>query len=96
MRLIDVLGCEVRTESGEELDRVWDVRAEETEGGFRLVGLLVGKRGLLERLGLLNWRQMRTHGERTRPHEEVLPWEAVLRIDEGIVIVRDGTRPRRI
>jgi sporulation protein YlmC with PRC-barrel domain len=96
MRLIDLLGCEVRTESGEELDRVWDVRAEETEGGLRLVGLLVGKRGFLERLGLLSWRQMRTHGERTRPHAEVLPWDAVLRLEKGILIVRDGTSLERL
>jgi sporulation protein YlmC with PRC-barrel domain len=96
MRLIDLLGCEVQTESGEELDRVWDVRAEETEGGLRLVGLLVGKRGFLERLGLLSWRQMRTHGERTRPHAEVLPWDAVLRLEKGILIVRDGTSLERL
>jgi sporulation protein YlmC with PRC-barrel domain len=96
MRLLDLLGCEVQTESGEALHRVWDVRAEEAEGGLRLVGLLVGPHGFLERLGLLNWRQMRQYGERTRPHEEVIPWEAVLRIDEGILVVRDGTKPRQV
>jgi sporulation protein YlmC with PRC-barrel domain len=96
MRLLDLLGCEVRTESGDELDRVFDVRAEETDGGLRLVALLVGRHGLLERLGLLNLREMREQGERTRPRQEVIPWDAVLRIDEGIVIVRDGTRPRRL
>ena len=96
MRLTDLLGTEVRTESGEALDRVFDVRAEEVEGGLKLVGLVVGPLGMLERLGLLNWRQMREHGERTRPHEEVVPWEDVLRIDDGVLIVRDGTTPRRI
>ena len=96
MRLVDLLGCEVQTESGEELDRVFDVRAEEVEGGLKLVGLLVGPLGMLERLGLLNWRGMREHGEQTRPHEEVIPWQDVLRIDEGILIVKDGTRPRRL
>jgi sporulation protein YlmC with PRC-barrel domain len=96
MRLIDLLGAEVQTESGEGLERVFDVRAEEVEGGLKLVGLLVGPLGMLERLGLLNWRGMREHGERTRPHQEVIPWEDVLRIDEGILIVRDGTTPRRI
>jgi sporulation protein YlmC with PRC-barrel domain len=96
MRLIDLLGAEVQTESGEELDRVFDVRAEEVQGGLKLVGLLVGPRGMFERLGLLNWRGMREHGEQTRPHEEAIPWEDVLRIDKGILIVRDGTRPRRL
>jgi hypothetical protein len=60
------------------------------------VGLAVGRLGMLERLGLLNWRSMREHGEQTRPHQEVIPWEDVLRIDDGVLIVRDGTQPRRI
>jgi sporulation protein YlmC with PRC-barrel domain len=96
VRLVDLLGAEVETESGKPLQRVFDVRAEEVEGGFRLVGLVVGPLGMLERLGLLNWRSMREHGEQTRPHQEVVPWEDVLRIDQGVLIVRDGTTPRRI
>jgi sporulation protein YlmC with PRC-barrel domain len=96
MRLVELLGCEVQTESGDELDRVFDVRTEEVEGGLKLVGLLVGPHGMLERLGLLNWRGMREHGEQTRPHQKVIPWEDVLRIDEGILIVRDGARPREL
>jgi sporulation protein YlmC with PRC-barrel domain len=96
MRLMDLLGCEVRTESGHELQRVFDVRTEETEGGLRLVGLLVGRNGLFERLGFRNLRQMREQGEQTRPREEVIPWEAVLRIEKGILIVRDGTTLRRL
>jgi sporulation protein YlmC with PRC-barrel domain len=96
MRLIDLLGCEVETESGEKLHRVWDVRTEETEGGLRLVGLLIGRHGLLERLGLLSWRQMRRHGERIRPDVDVVPWDSVLRIDKGVIIVRDGTRAERV
>jgi len=95
MRLIDLLGCEIETESGEELDRVWDVRAEQTEGGLRLVGLLVGRHGLLERLGLLSWREMREHGERTRPRAAIIPWDSVLRIDNGLIIVREGTKPEQ-
>ena len=96
MRLIDLLGCEVRTESGEDLDHVWDVRAEQVEGGLRLVGLLVGRFGLLSRLGVFGWRGMREHGERVRPETDGIPWEAVLRIEEGVIVVRDGTRPGRL
>ena len=96
MRLVELLGAEVQTESGEALDRVFDVRCEEVEGGLELVGVVVGPHGFLERLGLLSWRGMRKHGEQTRPHVEAIPWEDVLRIDEGILIVRDGARPREL
>ena len=95
MQLIDLLGSEVCTESGEKLAHVWDVRAEQTDGGYRIVGLLVGRSGLLERLGIKSWRAAREHGEKTRPKVDVVPWDAVLRIEHGVIVVRDGTEAER-
>ena len=95
MQLIDLLGSEVRTESGDSLAHVWDVRAERADGGYRIIGLLVGRSGLLERLGIKSWRAARKHGGKTRPDVDVVPWDAVLRIDRGVIVVRDGTRPQR-
>lgn len=96
MTLLDLLACEVRTESGAPLGRVWDVRAEAVEGGYRLVGLLVGPGALFERLGLHRLRDQRRHGEPTHPRVDLVSWESVLRLEAGIVVVGDGVRPQRV
>jgi sporulation protein YlmC with PRC-barrel domain len=89
MRLSDLLGLEVRTESGEELGRVYDVRAELTRQSLKLTGLVVGRAGLLERAGL-GAPRTRT---RIRAHDTV-PWSAVIRADRRGVVVKDGTEPQ--
>jgi sporulation protein YlmC with PRC-barrel domain len=88
MRLSELLGCEVLTESGRSLRRVWEVRAEPSGGELRLVGLLVGRFALAQRLGL--WpRQPRRASDAAG---EGIPWNAVVRLEPGRIIVRDGTR----
>ena len=52
MRLSELLGLEVQTESGESLGHVYDVRGELGARSLRVTGLVVGKLGLLERLGI--------------------------------------------
>ena len=52
VRLSDLLGPQVRTESGDSLGRVYDVRAELDRAVAEGDGPVVGKRGLLERLGI--------------------------------------------
>ena len=89
MRLSDLLGLDVQTESGERLGRVYDVRAELTRQSLRLTGLVVGQAGLLERLGL---GAPRTN-TRIRVHD-TLPWSAVIRADRRGVVVKDGTEPQ--
>ena len=89
MRLSDVLGLDVRTESGDELGRVRDVRGELSSRSLRITGLVVGGTGLLERLGLGAPESQ----ARVRVHD-VVPWSAVLRADRRGVVVRDGTQPR--
>jgi sporulation protein YlmC with PRC-barrel domain len=85
MRLSDLLGVPVRTESGESLGRVHDVRAELGARSLRVTGLVVGRLGVLERLGLGAPRtplRVRT--------SDVVPWSAVVRADRRGVVVRSG------
>jgi sporulation protein YlmC with PRC-barrel domain len=86
MRLSEMLGLVVRTESGEELGRVHDVRAQLTSRSLKVTGLVVGGLGLLERLGL---GAPETSG-RIRTHD-VVSWGAVVRADRRGIVVRDGT-----
>ena len=89
MRFSDLHGVRVRTESGRELGRVHDLRAELTPRTLTVTGLVVGKAGLLERLGI----GAPTSAVRIRTHD-VIPWRDVVRADRRDVIVRDGADPR--
>lgn len=89
MRLSELLGLEVRTESGENLGPVHDVRGELTSRSLKVTGLVVGKLGLLERLGL-GAPESRA---RIRVHD-LVPWSAVVRADRRGIVVKDGTTPR--
>jgi len=93
--LTQILGCEVVTESGQSLNRVWDVRAEHRSDGLYLVGLLVGRFAFAERLGLRHWRGQPPAARLVSPARELVPWESVLRIDGQRIVVRDGTKPVR-
>jgi hypothetical protein len=95
MRVSELLGSTVRTESGEELGRVYDVRVARdprSSGGahqkWRLKGLVIGKRGLLERFGIAGARRQ----EPTLPHD-LVPWDAIIRTRAGEIVVKDGTNP---
>ncbi|HEY6583746.1 MAG TPA: PRC-barrel domain-containing protein [Gaiellaceae bacterium] len=84
MRLSDVLGLSVHTESGERLGRVHDVRAELTSRSLRVTGLAVGGFGVLERLGL----GAPSSALRIRSND-VLEWSRVVRVDRRGIIVKD-------
>lgn len=89
IRATDLLGSELATESGERIGQVFDIRARrEREGRWLITGLVVGRRGLFERFGVVG-------SKRPEPvlAGDCYPWEAVIRIDSGQVVVRDGTRP---
>jgi sporulation protein YlmC with PRC-barrel domain len=87
MRLSDLLGIPVRTDDGESLGRVHDVRAELGARSLRVTGLVVGQLGVLERLGMGAPRTpLRV---RTR---DVVPWSDVVRADRRGVVVRSGTK----
>ena len=88
MRLSELLGLSVRTESGGSLGRVHDVRGELTPRTLKVTGLVVGQLGLLERLGL----GAPTSAARLRTRD-VIPWKDVIRADRRGIVVRDGARP---
>jgi sporulation protein YlmC with PRC-barrel domain len=87
--LCELLGLSVRTESGARLGRVWDVRAELSSRSLRITGLIVGRLGLLERLGL------GAPGESLPLRsKDVVAWDDVVRLDRRGVVVRDEADKR--
>ena len=84
IRASDLFGAVVRTESGDKLGRVHDLRAHFAGGGWSLVGLVVGGGGLRERL---------VAGGGSTRGGDVVAWEAITRIDDGLIVVRDEIAP---
>ena len=82
IRASDLIGCVVRSESGERVGRVHDLRAHWLDGEWRLVGVLVGGRGMVARL---------VGGTDEEPVRggRVIPWEAITKLEDGLVTVRD-------
>jgi sporulation protein YlmC with PRC-barrel domain len=85
MRLSELLGRDVVSESGERLGRVHDVRGVLIDGQLRITGLCAGKLGLLERFGV------GTHGSggpgRTKVHGHgTIPWDRVVRVGPEIIV----------
>jgi len=81
VRLSELLGTKVTTVSGSSLGHVHDVRARWTDDGdLVLTGLLVGRIGGLERLGI---------GRPAKRGGGFVPWADVLEAGPSAVIVRD-------
>ena len=89
MRLSELLGLQVHTESGRSLGRVHDLRGELSPRSLRVTGIVVGRLGLLERLGF----GAPGHRERLRS-DDMIEWADVVRADRRGVIVRDGAEAR--
>lgn len=83
MNVSDLLGSRVWTEDGDSLGRVHDVRAELGARTLKVTGLVVGKWGVLERIGI----GAPGSGVRTRSHD-VVDWKDVVRADRRGVVVR--------
>lgn len=86
IRASDLIGCEVRSESGERLGRVHDLRAHAIGDGWELAALVVGRVGIFSRLIGDDGADPVTRGE-------VIPWRAVTALRDGLVTVSDGERP---
>jgi sporulation protein YlmC with PRC-barrel domain len=84
MRLGELLGRKVVTESGASLGRVHDVQGELSGGRLRVTGLVAGRAGLLERYGI-NTRGSGGSAAKHHGHEGI-PWERVVRIGRQIVV----------
>jgi sporulation protein YlmC with PRC-barrel domain len=74
------LGRVVETESGRRFGRCHDLRAVVGQKSATVEGLVVGRRGLLEHFGIVPMRL-----------RDAIPWEAVVKIEEDRIVVRDGT-----
>jgi len=91
MRTLSSLrGRKIETESGRSLGRCHDLRAELTSSALRVTGLVIGRRGRLEHYGI--GAQASASAARVRD-VDVVPWEAVLRIEGDRIVVRDDTAP---
>jgi sporulation protein YlmC with PRC-barrel domain len=82
IRASDLIGCVVRTESGQRVGRVHDLRASAIGGGWQVDGLLVGRYGMTARMT----------GSGTDPmvRGNLIPWDAITALDEGLIRVRDS------
>jgi sporulation protein YlmC with PRC-barrel domain len=85
MRLGELLGREVVTESGERLGRVHDVQGELEEGRLRVTALVAGAPGILERFGVGargkgGARRAKRHGH------AAIAWERVVRVGPEVVV----------
>ena len=76
--LSSFLRREVVTESGRSLGRCHDLRGELSATNLRVTGLCIGRRALLEHLGI-----------RAQKPQAIVPWEAIVRIEGKRIIVRD-------
>ncbi len=89
MRLSELLGRRVVTESGRRLGHLHDVRAVRRGDRLLVTGVVVGRHGVLEHFGLGVGRGRK--GIKVRQTANVVPWEAVVRLSAGELVVRDGT-----
>lgn len=85
MRLGELLGREVVTESGERLGHVHDLQGELEEGRLRVTALVAGAPGILERLGVGargkgGARRAKRHGH------AAIAWERVVRVGPEVVV----------
>lgn len=77
-----MIGRIVETESGRRIGSCRDMRAVVGRGTLKVTELVVGGRGRLEHFGI---------GTPKAQAPDAVPWEAVVRIDGGRIVVRDGT-----
>ena len=84
MRLGELLGRKVVTESGASLGRVHDVQGQLEAGRLRVTGLVAGRPGLLERYGVT--ADGSSGGEAKHHGHEGIPWERVVRVGREIVV----------
>jgi sporulation protein YlmC with PRC-barrel domain len=83
--LVSFLGRSIETEGGRRLGRCHDLRAELTQTSLRVTGLVIGRRGVLERFGI--GAQAGASPSRL-PDLDTIPWTDVVRIEARRIVVR--------
>jgi sporulation protein YlmC with PRC-barrel domain len=86
IRASDLIGCELRTQSGRRLGRVHDLRARAIDNGWQLEGLVVGRGGMAARL-------VGDNGPDPVVKGDVIPWQAITGLADGLITVRDENTP---
>jgi sporulation protein YlmC with PRC-barrel domain len=95
MRLSELLRSRLVTSAGTDLGRVWDVRVERqtdlpdehVNEAWRVIGLITGREGWKERIGVTPERDPSTA-------EFFVPWYSVVEIGSGTVTVAAPRRHR--
>jgi sporulation protein YlmC with PRC-barrel domain len=77
--LSSILRRQVVTDTGRSLGRCYDLRGELSATHLRITGLSIGRRGLLEHLGI-----------REQKPPTIVPWSSVVRIEGKRIIVRES------
>jgi sporulation protein YlmC with PRC-barrel domain len=85
MKLGELLGREVVTESGERLGRVHEVQGELEEGRLKVTGVVAGAPGFLERFGI-GAKAKRGARRALRHSQSGIPWERVVRVGREVVV----------
>jgi sporulation protein YlmC with PRC-barrel domain len=93
IRVSELLRSRLVTSSGIELGRIWDVRAERqtqvpdehVNETWRVVGLITGRMGWKERIGIS------PEGD-PGAGESFQPWESVQNIGSGLITIADSAR----
>jgi sporulation protein YlmC with PRC-barrel domain len=93
IRVSELLRSRLVTSSGIELGRIWDVRAERqtqvpdehVNEAWRVVGLITGRMGWKERIGIS------PEGD-SAEGKTFKPWESVQKIGSGLVTIADSAR----
>jgi sporulation protein YlmC with PRC-barrel domain len=74
----ELVGKEVVTVDGRSIGRVTDLIAERRGETLRVTNILVGERGLIQRIGSLHFPLL------SKTHPYVIPWQGVARVEKQI------------
>jgi sporulation protein YlmC with PRC-barrel domain len=85
MRLSELLGRRVVSNSGEFLGRIHDVRGELVDGRLRVTGLVAGELGILERYGVGTRGLSGPKGAKIRGHP-VIAWSRVVSVRSDVTV----------
>jgi sporulation protein YlmC with PRC-barrel domain len=96
IRVSELLRSRLATSSGTDLGRIWDIRAERqtripderVNETWRVTGLIAGRMGWKLRIGVLA-------EDDSSSGEFFMPWDSVLEIRPGTVVVADSSHPAR-